>query len=84
MKRTLPTSIDRMPVEARKPRAGPLLDPDEVICTALNGITYQWWRTHKKEPPLSETSEPVRAILQGLRLAGYKIVPMERADYEKR
>lgn len=78
----LPRSVDRMPVEARKPRAGPLLDPDEVICASLNAIPFKWWRSHKNEPPLSETSEPVRAVREGLRLAGYKIVPMERADYE--
>lgn len=79
---TLPRSVDRMPVEARKPRAGPLLDPDEVICNALNSVPFKWWRDRKNVPPLSETSEPVRAVVDGLRLAGYKIVPMERADYE--
>jgi hypothetical protein len=77
----LPSSHDRMPIESRKPRAGPLLDPDEVIAFSLNGVPYKWWRTHKNEPPLSETSEPVRAVKEGLRLAGYKIVPMERGDY---
>lgn len=79
---TLPKSVDRMPPEARKPRAGPLLDPDEVIANSLNSVPFKWWRDRKNVPPLSETSEPVRAVLQGLRLAGYKIVPMERADYE--
>lgn len=82
MKNPLPKSVDRMPPEARKPRAGPLLDPEEVVCTSLNGVSYRWWRIHKNEPPLSVTSEPVRAVMQGFRLAGYKIVPMERADYE--
>ena len=76
----IPASIDRMPVESRKPRAGPLLDPDEVIMTALNGVPYKWWRTHKNEPPLSETSEPVRAVLQGLKFAGYEIVAVGKQN----
>lgn len=75
MKQQLPRRIDRMPLELRDKRAGPPLDPDEVIACALNGVPFKWWRTHPKEPPLSETSEPVRAVTDGLRLAGYKIVP---------
>ena len=71
----LPASIDRMPPSSRKPRAGPLLDPDEVIACALNGVPYKWWRDHKHEPPLSPSSQPVREVLNGLRLAGYEIVP---------
>lgn len=75
MSNGLPRSIDRMPPEHRKPRAGPLLDPDEVIAHSLNGVPFEWWRSHKNVPPLSETSLPVLAVLQGLRLAGYDIVP---------
>jgi hypothetical protein len=71
----LPSSRDRMPLEMRKPRAGPLLDADEVVALSLNGVSFKWWRSHSNEPPLSETSEPVRAVIEGLRLAGYKIVP---------
>lgn len=71
----LPLSVDLMPLDARKPRAGPLLDPDEVIAHSLNFVPYKWWRTHKNEPPLSETSQPVKAVIDGLHLAGYKIVP---------
>lgn len=78
----LPKSLDRMPLPSRKPRAGPLLDPDEVIATALNGISYRWWRMHPKCPPLSDTSQPVRSVIEGLRMAGYKIVPMEREDFK--
>jgi hypothetical protein len=37
----LPSSHDRMPIESRKPRAGPLLEPDEVIAMALNGVALQ-------------------------------------------
>jgi hypothetical protein len=69
-----PHSIDRMPPEHRKPRAGPILDPDEVIASSLNSVSYEWWKTHKNTPPLSETSEPVLRVIEGLRLAGYKIV----------
>jgi hypothetical protein len=67
---TLPVSIDRMPLEARKPRAGPLLDPDEVIACALSMVPYRW-----SGRLLSESSIPVRAVLDGLHQAGYKIVP---------
>jgi hypothetical protein len=67
----LPTSTDRMPLSSRKPRAGPLIDPDEAIAMALNSIPYEWW----KKMPLSEQSQPVREVLNALRLAGYKIVP---------
>ncbi len=70
--KNLPPSIDRMPVASRKPRAGPLLDPDEVIACALNGIPHEWW----KKMPVSEHSEVVREVLNALRLAGWKIEPL--------
>ena len=72
-----PRAIDRMPLQLRDKRAGPQLDPPEVIACSLNGIPFKWWRTHKNEPPLSETSQPVRDVIEGLRLAGYSIVPTE-------
>ena len=68
----LPKSVDRMPLGMRKPSAGPLLDPDEAIALALNGIPYEWWR----RLPLSENSDAVKAIRDGLRMAGYKIEPI--------
>lgn len=68
----LPTRTDRMPLPMRKPRAGPLLDPDEVIACALNGVPYEFW----KRMPLSPSSQPVREVINALRLAGYKIVPI--------
>lgn len=84
MRDALPQSIDRMPPEHREKRAGPLLDPDEVIAQSLNAVPFKWWRDRKNSaPPLSETSQPVRAVIDGLRFAGYKIVPMEREDYEQ-
>lgn len=65
----LPASIDRMPIAHRKPRAGPLLDADEAIAIALNGVPYEFW----KHMPLSPSSQPVREVINGLRLAGYDI-----------
>ena len=58
----LPSSVDRMPVALRDKRAGPMLDPDEVVAQSLNAVTYVWWRAHKNSPPVDETSvtgEPV-------------------------
>lgn len=66
----LPTSVDRMPIEARKPRAGPLLDPGEVIALALSSIPYRW-----SGRALGEDSPPVREVINALHLAGYKIEP---------
>lgn len=60
-----------MPISSRKPRAGPLLEPGEVIALSLNGIPHEWWRGL----PLSEDSIAVREILNGLKLAGWKIEP---------
>jgi len=79
MKPALPIIIDRMPLQARKPKAGPLLEPAEVIASAINySLAFEW------KGPVSENSVPVKAILDGLRYAGLKIVPMERGDYESR
>ena len=69
---SLPRSIDRMPVEHRKPRAGPLLDPDEVIACALNyAMQFEFW---KRE--ITENSQVVAAVRQALALEGYEIVPI--------
>ena len=69
---SLPRSIDRMPVEHRKPRAGPLLDPDEVIACALNyAMQFEFW---KRE--ITENSQVVAAVRQSLTLEGYEIVPI--------
>jgi hypothetical protein len=65
---TLPTITDRMPIESRKPRAGPLLDPSEVIAIALSSVP----EARKLHSPDSLT---VRAVLQALYRAGYKIEP---------
>lgn len=74
---SMPRKIDRMP--QRKPTAGPLLDADEVIASAINySLAFEW------KGPVSENSVPVKAILDGLRYAGLKIVPMERGDFNGR
>lgn len=61
---------DLAPVFARKPRAGPILDPDEVIAAALSMIPYRW-----SGRLLAVDSLPVRAVQEALHKAGYKIVP---------
>lgn len=66
----LPKSIDRMPVASRKPRAGPLLNPDEVIATALNySMQFEFWKREIKP-----SSQVVAAIEEALKQEGYKIV----------
>jgi hypothetical protein len=65
----LPQSIDRMP----SPDDGDL-DAARLIAFALNSVPYEWWRTHRREPPLSETSQPVKAVLDVLRIEGYEFV----------
>jgi hypothetical protein len=66
--KTLPVIVDRMPIESRKPRAGPLLDPAEAVAIALSSV-----------PDAKRLYSPecltVRAVLQALHRAGYKIEP---------
>lgn len=67
-----PLLIDQIaPLLLRKPRAGPLLDPNEVIACALNSIPYEFWRQ-----PLSEDSIVVHTILDALKKTGWKIEPL--------
>lgn len=68
---SIPSSTDRMPTEARKPRAGPLLDPAEAVAVALSMVPDRRTDTGR----LSEDSPLVKAVIDGLHLAGYKIVP---------
>ena len=71
----LPHSVDRMPPEMRKPRAGPILDPDEVICNGLIfALQFEFWKHPKR---LTANCQAVAAITEALRLAGYSIVPTE-------
>jgi hypothetical protein len=76
---TLPVRIDMMPREAREPSAKPFFTPSFLIALALSAIPFRW-----SGRLLSEESIPVCAVLDALRQGGWKIVPMERADYESR
>jgi hypothetical protein len=64
----IPHSVDLMP----PPEAN--LEVAHLIAFALNSVPYEWWRAHRNEPPLSETSQPVKAVQEVLELAGYEIV----------
>lgn len=67
-----PPVIDQLaPLLLRKPRAGPLLEPNEVIACALNAIPYVFWRQK-----LSEDSIVVHTILDALKKCGWKIEPL--------
>lgn len=71
---TLPKSVDRMPVELRKPRAGPILDPDEVIASGLNyAMQFEFWKR-----PITPNSQVVLAVMEAIRLSDYEIVPKGR------
>lgn len=63
-------TLDQSAIEARKPRAGPLLEPAEVIAATLT--TVEWVPRRKFVQP--DDLEP-RLIIDGLRLAGWQIVP---------
>jgi hypothetical protein len=62
--------IDHLAMVLRKPTASPLLEPAEAIAVALSMIPYKW-----SGRILSDDSLPVRAVLQALDHAGYKIEP---------
>lgn len=71
MSENLPAIVDRMPLEARKPRAGPLLEPNEVIALGLvYALQFEFWKGD-----IGEDSQVVHAVLDALHQAGYKIVP---------
>ena len=72
----LPTIVDLMP---RDPSAGPPYPPEFLIALALSTIPFRW-----SGRLLSEESIPVTAVLNALKSGGYKIVPMERSDYDNR
>lgn len=71
--------IDRVGAALRRPTAGPLLEPNEIIaCALVYAMQFEFWRRE-----INETSMVVHAIEEALRRGGYKIVPMERSDYER-
>lgn len=61
----------------RKPTAAPVVTPAECIAVALT--CAQW----KPGRIMDADGDVVRLVLKSLRREGYKIVPMERADYGK-
>jgi len=65
-----PLTIDREALDARKPRAGPLIDPAEAVAIALSMLPLTAFG-HICSPE----SQGVKLILRALREAGYKIVP---------
>ena len=65
----IPPSIDLMPLDARKPRAGPLLEPAEAIAIALMYAV-------RCEAAPDPNGLQVQAVLKALTWAGYKIEPI--------
>ena len=67
---TAPLTIDPVALDARKPRAGPLIEPAEAVAIALSMLPITAFG-HICSPE----SPGVRLILKALQQAGYKIVP---------
>lgn len=68
--------IDELYKTLRAPTAAPILTPAEVISAALSLFVPG------PANEISPTGRGTRLILLTLKKMGYKIVPMERADYE--
>lgn len=62
-------TIDRAAIDARKPRAGPLVTPAEAIAIALSIVRY------KPGDLLDPDGRIVQFVLRALREAGWKIEP---------
>lgn len=62
-------TLDQAAIDARKPRAGPLVEPAEVIAIALSMVQWTPGKMHDPDHPA------VRLILSGLKSAGWKIEP---------
>lgn len=75
MKHAIPVIVDRMPQEAS---ADPPYSPAFLIALALSTVPYSW--SGKLQ---GEESIPVTSVISTLKRGGYKIIPMERADYER-
>lgn len=71
----IPVIVDLMP---RDPSAGPPYSPRFLIALALSTIPYKWWG---KGRLVGEHDAPVENVMESLRKGGWKIVPMERADF---
>jgi len=68
--------LDHLALSLRKPSAGPLITPAEVIAISLSMVRWVPGKMHDPEDKV------VRLILHGLEQAGWKLEPMERKDYE--
>lgn len=69
--------IDPPSTLLRKPTAAPTVMPAECIALALTAS--EWKPGHIMDPD----GTVVQLVLQSLRHEGWKIVPMERGDYER-
>jgi hypothetical protein len=63
-------TIDPVAIDARKPRAGPLVEPGEAIAIALSMLPAK-----STGRICSPESPAVRLVLQSIKLAGWKIEP---------
>lgn len=72
--------MERLATVFRKPRAAPLLDPEEAIACGLNyAMQFEFWK-HEIAP----NSTVVKAVMMALDLEGYAVKPKERADFDGR
>jgi hypothetical protein len=65
-----PVTLDLTAIAARKPRAGPLVEPDEAIAIALSILRWTPGNLH------SPDDRAVQFILKALKDAGWKIEPI--------
>lgn len=61
--------LDHLAVQLRKPTAGPLVSPSEVIAISLNTVRWVPGRMHDPDDKV------VQLILHGLKQAGWKLEP---------
>jgi hypothetical protein len=66
---SIPLSTDRMPLNLRDKRAGPILDPEEAIEISLLDV---WEKVVYEE---LNRSDAAKIIVRAIDMAGYKIVP---------
>jgi hypothetical protein len=62
-------TLDRTAIDARKPRAGPLVEPAEAIAIALSIVRYKPGDLHDPD------GRVVQFVLRAIRDAGWKIEP---------
>ena len=66
---TAPLTIDHAAIDARKPRAGPLVQPSEAIAIALSIVR---WKPGDLQDP---DGRVVQLVIKSLRDSGWEIVP---------